>query len=139
MMLRPAEAREAQARASLARALAAGRLAELLNAAPLRGARLRLPRVVCRGVVGGFGLGSYSLYTALQSPAFYRGVALISGTIASLPLKTYRNVTTDQLDAFARQGGHGIAAPSANRSTTAASPCRSTGCPGITPGAATPT
>lgn len=43
--------------------------------------------------VGGFGLGSYSLYTALQSPAFYRGVALISGTIASLPLKTYRNTS----------------------------------------------
>jgi HK97 family phage portal protein len=48
--------------------------------------------------VGGFGLGSYSLYTALQSPAFYRGVALISGTIASLPLKTYRNINTGQVD-----------------------------------------
>jgi HK97 family phage portal protein len=48
--------------------------------------------------IGGFGLGSYSLYTALQSPAFYRGVALISGTIASLPLKTYRNINTGEVD-----------------------------------------
>src|SRR5712664_1691199 len=47
---------------------------------------------------GAFGLGPYSVYAALQSPAFYRGVSLICGTIATLPLRTYRNVDTDQDD-----------------------------------------
>src|SRR5690348_5623080 len=39
----------------------------------------------------GFGVGAYSLYTAMGNPAFYRGVAATAGTIASLPLKTYKN------------------------------------------------
>ena len=34
--------------------------------------------------------GNYGAYSALENPAFNRGVNLISGTIASLPLKTYR-------------------------------------------------
>lgn len=48
--------------------------------------------------MGGFGLGAYGLYQAMQNPAFFRGVSLISGTIASLPLRTYRNVDTDNDD-----------------------------------------
>jgi HK97 family phage portal protein len=48
--------------------------------------------------MGGFGLGAYITFTALQNPAFFRGVSLISGTIASLPLRTYRNVDTDNDD-----------------------------------------
>ena len=39
---------------------------------------------------GLFGLGDYGTYEALKFAAFYRGCALIAGTIASLPLRTYR-------------------------------------------------
>lgn len=39
---------------------------------------------------GVFGLGGYGTYEALKFTAFYRGCALIAGTIASLPLKTYK-------------------------------------------------
>ena len=35
-------------------------------------------------------LGQYSAYSALENPAFYRGAMLIAGTIATLPLKTYK-------------------------------------------------
>jgi HK97 family phage portal protein len=48
--------------------------------------------------MGGFALGAYGAYQALQNPAFFRGVSLISGTIASLPLRTYRNIDTDSDD-----------------------------------------
>ncbi len=54
------------------------------------------PAAMALLTMGTFGLGAYSVYSALQSPAFYRGVALISGTIATLPLKCYKNVDTDQ-------------------------------------------
>lgn len=37
-----------------------------------------------------FGTAGYGIYEALKFAAFYRGCALIAGTIASLPLKTYR-------------------------------------------------
>ena len=40
---------------------------------------------------GMFGLGGYGTYEALKFAAFYRGCALISGAIASLPLRTYKN------------------------------------------------
>ena len=46
--------------------------------------------------MGAFGLGSYGTYEALKFAAFYRGCALIAGTIATLPLRTYRNTDTDQ-------------------------------------------
>jgi len=41
--------------------------------------------------MGSFGLGPYGIFQALQFPAFYRGVALICGEIASLPLKTWKD------------------------------------------------
>jgi HK97 family phage portal protein len=40
---------------------------------------------------GVFGLGGYGTYEAMKFAAFYRGCALIAGTIASLPLRTYKN------------------------------------------------
>jgi HK97 family phage portal protein len=49
--------------------------------------------------VAGFGLGSYSLFEALRNPAFYRGVAATAGTIASLPLKTYRMQGEERIEA----------------------------------------
>jgi HK97 family phage portal protein len=42
--------------------------------------------------MGNFGLGPYGIYQAMQFPAFYRGVALICGEIASLPLKTWKDL-----------------------------------------------
>ncbi len=48
--------------------------------------------------MGAFGLGSYGTYEALKFAAFYRGVALISGTIATLPLRTYKNAPDDDGD-----------------------------------------
>lgn len=42
--------------------------------------------------MGTFGLGPYGIMQALQFPAFYRGAALITGEIASLPLKTWRDL-----------------------------------------------
>ena len=44
---------------------------------------------------GVFGLGGYGTYEALKFAAFYRGCALISGAIASLPLRTYKNGVDD--------------------------------------------
>jgi len=42
--------------------------------------------------MGNFGLGPYGIYQAMSFPAFYRGVALICGEIASLPLKTWKDL-----------------------------------------------
>ncbi len=42
--------------------------------------------------MGSFGLGPYGIYQAMQFPAFYRGVALITGEIASLPIKTWKDL-----------------------------------------------
>ncbi len=49
--------------------------------------------------MGSFGLGPYGIYQALQFPAFYRGVALITGEIASLPLKTWRDLGEGEREA----------------------------------------
>ncbi len=48
--------------------------------------------------MGAFGLGSYGTYEALKFAAFWRGVALISGSIATLPLRTYRDIPGNNPD-----------------------------------------
>jgi len=47
---------------------------------------------------GVFGLGGYGTYEALKFAAFYRGCALIAGTIATLPLRTYKDMPDDDGD-----------------------------------------
>lgn len=46
----------------------------------------------------GSAFGPYSVYSALQNPAYWRGVVLISGTIASLPLRTFKTSIDDDGD-----------------------------------------